>query len=231
MENVPGLAKHEVFLEFLSALEQKYHVAHAVIKFDEYGAPQARKRLVLIASKLGPIKLLSAEEFGRSPKTVRDAIGHLPALKAGETDPNDNLHRASELTPINIKRIIASKPGGTWRDWPKELLAGRHRKGFNGFLAVYGRMSWDKPAPTITTQFNCTGCGRFGHPEQDRAISLREGAILQTFPDTYQFAAPGAKVSVEAIARLIGNAVPVLIGELIGESFIRHVKEQKKTTE
>ena len=233
MENVPGLAKHEVFLEFLSALErQKYYVAHAVISFNEYGAPQARKRLVLIASKLGPIKLLSTEEFGRSPKTVRDAIGHLPALNAGETDPNDNLHRASGLSPINLKRIMESKPGGTWRDWPEGLVADCHKKkSGKTYPGVYGRMSWDEPAPTITTQFNNLGSGRFGHPEQNRAISLREGALLQTFPGTYQFTAPGAKVSREAIARLIGNSVPVIIGELIGESIFRHVKEQKKATE
>lgn len=230
MENVPGLAKHEVFFEFLSALErQKYYVAHAIIKFNEYGAPQARKRLVLIASKLGPIRLLSAEEFGRSPKTVRDAIGHLPALKAGETDPNDTLHRAAGLSPISLKRIIASKPGGTWRDWPYELRTERHKKSSeNPFTDVFGRMSWDKPAPTITTKLHQISCGRNGHPEQNRAISLREGALLQTFPSDYKFTAPGAKLSIAAIAKLIGNAVPAIIGELIGESFIQHVKEQKK---
>lgn len=229
MENVPGLKKQEVFLEFLSALErQNYHVAHAVINFAEFGAPQSRKRLVLIASKLGPIELLSAEEFGRSPKTVRDAIGHLPALKAGETDPDDRLHSAVGLSPINLKRIIASKPGGTWRDWPRELVADCHKKSSGKtYPSVYGRMTWDDPAPTMTTQFCGFGNGRFGHPEQNRAISLREGALLQTFPDTYQFTAPGARVSRKAIAKLIGNAVPVLIGELIGESIIRHVEEQK----
>lgn len=227
MENVPGMKNHEVFLEFLSALErQKYYVSHAVINFAEFGAPQARKRLILIASKLGPIRLLSTEEFGRSPKTVRDAIGHLPALKAGETDPNDSLHSASGLSPIGLKRIIASKPGGTWRDWPYELRTERHKKpSRNHFTDIYGRMSWDKPSPTIITKFFDISCGRHGHPEQNRAISLREGALLQTFPSTYQFTAPGAKVSRKAIAKLIGNAVPVLIGELIGESFLNHVTE------
>lgn len=230
MENVPGLEKHEVFLEFLNDLErQKYHVAHAVIKFDKYGAPQARRRLVLIASKLGPVKLLSAEEFGRSPKTVRDAIGHLPALKAGDVDHSDPLHRCRRLAAISLLRIRASKPGGTWRDWPEELVADCHKKeSGKTFTGVYGRMSWNKPAQTITTEFDRVGSGRNGHPEQDRALSLREGALLQTFPSAYKFTAPGAKISTKAIARLIGNSVPVIIGELIGESFIRHVEELKK---
>ena len=230
MENVPRLKNHEVFLEFLSGLErQNYHVSHGVINLAEFGVPQERKRLILIASKLGPIRLLSTEEFGRSPKTVRDAISHLPALKAGETDPNDRLHRAAGLSPLGLKRIMASKPGGTWRDWPKELILDCHKKATGkSYLSVYGRMSWDEPAPTMTTQFYGYGTGRFGHPEQDRAISLREGALLQTFPSTYQFAEPGAEVSISTVAKLIGNAVPVLIGELIGKSFVQHVEEINK---
>ena len=103
----------------------------------------------------------------------------------------------------------ASGPGGTWRDWPKSLVADCH-KGESGktYPSVYGRMEWDKPAPTMTTQCFGFGNGRFGHPVQDRAISLREAAILQSFPRSYKFVSPKGKVEFIHIGRLIGNAVP-----------------------
>ncbi|MDB9494615.1 DNA cytosine methyltransferase [Spirulina major CS-329] len=125
-----------------------------------------------------------------------------------------------------MKRIRASKPGGTWRDWDEALLASCHRKDTGKtYPSVYGRMEWDKPAPTITTQCFGYGNGRFGHPEQDRAISLREAALLQTFPENYQFLPLGEEPKFYTVGRLIGNAVPVRIGEVLAHTFLKHLDE------
>jgi DNA (cytosine-5)-methyltransferase 1 len=128
---------------------------------------------------------------------------------------------ASEL---NMRRIVASKPGGTWRDWEPELRASCHtRESGSSYPSVYGRMEWDKVAPTITTQCFGYGNGRFGHPEQHRAISLREAAMLQTFPRTYQFIPDGEPVLFSRLGRLIGNAVPVRLGEVISTVLQQHI--------
>ena len=179
----------------------------------------------MLASKLGPISLLTIEQYGKRPRTVKEAIGHLPPIKAGTSHPKDALHQCSALSEINMRRMKASKPGRTWRDWPMELLADCHKKSSGKtYPSVYGRMTWDDPAPTITTQFFGFGNGRFGHPEQDRAISLREGAILQSFPPDYEFTRPGEQVCQKSIGRLIGNAVPVRLGEVIGRTLVEHVE-------
>ncbi len=232
MENVPGLVEQNVFNDFVTSLESKeYSVTYQVVNCAEYGVPQQRNRLVLLASRFGPISLLSPEQFGKGTKTVREAIGDQPALKAGTSHPNDPLHQCSALSPINMRRMKASKPGGTWRDWPDELVAECHKKSSGKtYPSVYGRMTWDAPAPTVTTQFFGFGNGRFGHPEQDRAISLREGAILQSFPKDYAFTRPGEQVCQKAIGRLIGNAVPVILGEVIGASLMSHVSEVTKNS-
>jgi DNA (cytosine-5)-methyltransferase 1 len=152
------------------------------------------------------------------------AIGHLPELEAGKVSSVDVLHYSSSLSPLNLRRIRASRPGGTWRDWDRELVAACHRKKKGKtYPSVYGRMAWDSPSPTITTQFFGFGNGRFGHPEQNRAISLREGAVLQTFPCDYQFVEPGGVYRFKTIGRLIGNAVPVRLGEVIGKSIEMHL--------
>jgi DNA (cytosine-5)-methyltransferase 1 len=156
--------------------------------------------------------------------TVRQAISALPRLNAGECHPDDSLHMASSLSELNLLRIKASRPGGTWRDWPEELKATCHKKNSGTtYPSVYGRMEWDRPAPTITTQCFGYGNGRFGHPEQDRAISLREAAILQTFPANYKFAPSDTIIKFNKMGRLIGNAVPVRLGEVIAQSLIAHV--------
>ncbi len=224
MENVPRLQKQAVFQEFVGTLEgAKYHVTHEVVKCDEYGVPQHRQRLVLLASRLGPISLLTPVEFGASRKTVRQAIGDLPPLTAGGVHSSDPMHRASMLVPVNMTRIEASRPGGTWRDWQEGLVANCHKKqSGKTYPSVYGRMSWDEAAPTVTTQFFGFGNGRFGHPEQNRAISLREGAILQSFPKDYLFTPPGEPIYIKAVGRLIGNAVPPVLGEVIGRSILAH---------
>ncbi len=230
MENVPNLIRHEVFLDFVNNLKkQGYCVSYSVVRCMEYGMPQSRNRLVLLASKFGEIELLKPTHGpGRNKPyvTVMDAVGKLPILKAGGVDVKDILHQSAALTPINLKRIKASKPGGTWRDWPEKLVAECHKKDSGKtFPSVYARMAWDKPAPTMTTQLYGYGNGRFGHPEQDRAISLREGAMFQSFPKGYKFVKPGEKVKRTVIGRLIGNAVPPKLGEVIGKSLLQHVNK------
>ena len=157
---------------------------------------------------------------------MREAIGEMVPLTAGGRDETDAMHAAATLSPMNLARIKASTPGGTWRDWPAELIARCHTKSTGKtYPAVYGRMTWDDPSPTITTQHFGFGNGRFGHPEQDRGISLREGAILQSFPPGYLFVEPGKPVEMSVVGRMIGNAVPVRLGQAIGESLIRHAAE------
>jgi DNA (cytosine-5)-methyltransferase 1 len=229
MENVPQLADHHVFNEFLDSISD-YHIWHGVVECAQYRIPQTRKRLVLLASRLGPVALLPPLDDGPGISTVRDAIGSLPRLAAGQSDPRDNLHRASRLSSLNLSRIKASKPGGTWRDWSKSLVSKCHRKETGEtYPSVYGRMEWNAPAPTITTQCFGYGNGRFGHPEQDRAISLREAANLQTFPSSYQFLPKGVVPKFSTMGRLIGNAVPVRLGEVVGNSILAHLASVKSS--
>ena len=223
MENVPQVAKHTVYDDFVASLKRDgYHIWYEAVDCSEYGLPQRRRRMVLLASRFGPIELIGRTHA--RPVTVREAIGHLPEIHAGGTHPSDRLHTAADLTHINLERIRASRPGGTWRDWPEHLIAPCHRReSGRSYSGVYGRMSWDEPSPTITTQFYGYGSGRFGHPEQDRALSLREGALLQGFPDDYSFVPDGAPINFKTVGRLIGNAVPVTLGRAIGRSVRRHL--------
>ncbi len=225
MENVQDLEEKNVFEQFVAGLKkQKYHVFHKVVNCLDYGIPQKRQRLVLLASKLGPIKL--TEPSGEKAPTVREMIADLPKLTDGQTCPTDSLHHCARLSKMNKKRIRASKAGGTWRDWPDELKLPCHQRDTGKtYGGVYGRMKWDDIAPTMTTQFFGYGNGRFGHPEQHRAISLREGAIFQTFPRDYQFIDPSVNFSISVIGKMIGNAVPVKLGKVIGESLIAHLKD------
>lgn len=230
MENVPQLLRHEVFRDFERDLKKiGYKVWARVVHCPDYGLPQKRQRLVLLASRFGDIELREPTHSTDSYVTVRDAIAHLPKLSAGSTSDHDPLHCASSLSPLNLKRIKQSKPGGTWRDWHPSLVANCHKKeSGTTYAGVYGRMSWDKQAPTMTTLCFGYGNGRFGHPEQDRAISLREAAIFQSFPETYEFAPPGEEINFRTIGRMIGNAVPVRLGEVIGESLKEHVKRHRR---
>lgn len=225
MENVPQLKNAEPFEQFLSTLkENNYHYSYSIVNCEEYGIPQKRKRLILLASKYGPIFIKSPD--GIKKKTVKDVIGALPALRDGEISPTDSLHRCQKLSEKNKMRISNSVPGGSWESWPDELKLNCHRsKKGSSFKSVYGRMHWDDSSPTITTEFFNYGSGRFGHPEQDRALSLREGALIQTFPADYEFE-PGNNIkSIASTATHIGNAVPVKLGEIIGESILEHLKD------
>lgn len=223
MENVPPLGKQQIFKDFVDALiNAGYHVDFAVVDGRNIGLPQRRQRLVLLASLLGPISIPDAD---RPKVTVRDTIANLPPIEAGMSDPNDPLHASASLSELNLARIRHSTPGGTWRDWPEELVSACHaRKTGATYPSVYGRMDWDQPAPTMTTQCYGFGNGRFGHPEQDRAISLREAAMLQSFPKDYAFIPNGKPVNFNTLGRMIGNAVPVLLGEYIGEALVDHVR-------
>mgnify|MGYP001806404184 CR=1 FL=1 len=226
MENVAGLSKQPVWSQFVDALRTNgYYVDWKIANCVDFGVPQRRKRLVLLASRLGPIALFSPRSMMHA--TVKHAIGNLPPIEAGGSDPSDRLHAAASLSPINLKRIQASIPGGTWRDWPKRLRTKCHRRtSGKTYPSVYGRMEWSKPAPTMTTQCYGYGNGRFGHPEQNRAISLREAAILQSFPREYKFVPENESVSFSRIGTLIGNAVPPKLGEAIGSSILAHLGEK-----
>ena len=229
MENVPPLAKQKIFKDFIRTLKNnKYHVDFRIVDGQEIGLPQRRRRLVLVASLLGPINL---PEQCMSKITVKQAIKDLPAIEAGTSDLNDRLHVSASLSPLNLARIRHSKPGGTWRDWPKKLVAACHTRDSGAtYPSVYGRMQWEEPSPTITTQFYGFGNGRFGHPEQDRAISLREAAIIQSFPKDYAFVPDDEPINFNLLGRLIGNAVPVRLGEYIGEVLVQHVNQCEKVS-
>lgn len=220
MENVPDVVKFPVYDDFVNQLlSLGYMVFAQKVDCTQYGIPQTRKRHVLLASRIGNVELLKPTHTRLC--TVRDTIADLEPLQAGEQSLKDPIHICSRLSELNLKRIKASKAGGTWRDWSEDLLAECHKKATGkNYGAVYGRMEWDKPAPTMTTLCYGYGNGRFGHPEQHRAISLREASLLQTFPMDYQFVPHGQSVNMKEVGRMIGNAVPVRLGEIIGLSFL-----------
>ncbi len=229
MENVPAIASFKlksVLADFVGSLRKGgYNVNYQVVYCPGYGIPQTRKRLVLLASRLGDIKLIPPTHTKDNYVTVRDVIGNLPPIAAGETCPLDPLHRSRELSPLNMRRMLATPYGGSWKDWPEELLLDCHKKeSGKSFGGVYGRMVWEEPAPTMTTLCTGIGNGRFGHPVQNRAISAREAALFQTFPLTYKFFPNEKEVSLTKASRYIGNAVPPKLGEVIAESIIQHIR-------
>lgn len=231
MENVPTLLnfkKAPVFFDFIKDLEKEnYKVWYKVVYSPDYGIPQKRKRLVLLASKLGEIELIPPTHTPDQYMTVRNAIGHLEEIKSGEYSKNDFIHKSTELSELNMQRIKQSVPGGSWkRDWKDNLMLTCHisEKG-KTYGSVYGRMKWDEPSPTMTTFCTGIGNGRFGHPDQDRAISLREAAILQSFPEDYKFAESFDELKFGKASRHVGNAVPPKLGEVIGKSILNHLEE------
>lgn len=229
MENVPQLTKFDngkIFKDFCVGLHNLgYKYSYKIVFCPNYGIPQRRRRLVFLASKLGEIELLPETHNKSTYVTVKDVISDLPPISAGETDKNDSLHKSRVLTDINLRRIKLSTPGGTWRDWPEELILDCFKKDSGKtYSSVYGRMRWDEPAPTMTTQCTGLGNGRFGHPEQNRAISLREAARFQTFPDYYKFYPNGSTYNPSIVCRQIGNAVPPLLGRIIAKSIKIHLQ-------
>ena len=231
MENVPRLVRFQdgrIFRTFVNRLEEAgYYVRHMIAHCPDFGVPQDRKRLVLIGSRHGDPILPQPTHAPDEHLTVSDAISSMPPLAAGESDATDRLHRSSKMSELNFERIRASLPGRSWQDWPPDLVTECHRKPTGrGYSSVYGRMQWNKPSPTITTQFYGFGNGRFGHPEQDRALSLREGAILQTFPPNYAFVPPGDPIRLKNVGRMIGNAVPVGLSRAIARAIKAHLEDK-----
>jgi len=239
VENVPGLQNVSFenggpFPAFVDQLKKDdYSVAFDVIAAQDYGAAQVRRRLVLIASKLGTITLPEPTHGPKRSKpyvTVRDAISCLPPVEHGTEHPNKRRypnHRAASLSALNLKRIKQTGPNGR-QDWPDDLLPTCYAKKGNGkryegHSDCYTRLAWDEPAPGLTTRCISYSNGRFGHPEQNRAITVREAARLQGFPDRFVFTG-----SLNSMARQIGNAVPVQVAETFGKHFIRHVKSMER---
>ena len=231
MENVSQLInfkKAPVFEDFVNDLKDLgYFVSYEIVNCPDYGIPQNRKRLVLLASKYGEINLIPKTHIPENYVTVKDAIGALPPISDGDINKDDSLHISRKLSELNKKRIKNTPYGGSWKDWDDSLKLQCHKKeSGKSFPSVYGRMVWEIPSPTITTHCIGYGNGRFGHPEQDRAISVREAAILQTFPLDYKFYEKENGVfSSTIIARQLGNAVPVKLGEVIAKSIKEHLKK------
>jgi len=217
VENVPGLKGRgeDVLQEFLDMLNAEgYEYDYRVINAKNYGVPQNRRRFVLIASRLFEPHIPPATHGDELLPyvTVYDAIHEYPALRAGQSDENVPNHRAAGLSEINLQRLQATPVnGGSRTDWPAELWLNCHEN-FTGHTDVYGRMMWGNVAPTLTVKCFSISNGRFAHPEQNRAISLREAAALQTFPDDYIFHG-----NLQEIGKQIGNAVPVLLAQRIAE--------------
>lgn len=200
MENVPGLRKNKLFKKFCKKLKDLgYTINHDVLNAADYAVPQRRRRLILLASRNGKIEFAKKAKCKRS---VFDAIGNLE--RAGSS--GDKLHDLPENRSEKVKRLIQGIPknGGSRNDLPKRYRLECHKK-CNGFKDVYGRMAWEKPAPTITSGCTNPSKGRFLHPEEDRAITLREAALLQTFSKRYNF---NADIGKGKISEQIGNALP-----------------------
>ncbi|WP_410220969.1 DNA cytosine methyltransferase [Pedobacter sp.] len=232
VENVPGVLrrKEESGLdEFIVWLENRHYKVHfKVHEVSNYGVPQHRKRFTLIANRITNTELEPVPVKGKKI-TVRDVLGEhngFPKIKQGHKDPTEFMHTVAGLNALNLERLsITPHDGGTRLAYvyDQRLAVPCHYKKTDGFKDIYGRMWWDRPAPTITTKFFSISNGRFVHPNEDRAISLREGAVLQSFPKHYIFKAS----SIANTARMIGNAVPPKYAEAVGKAIIQnHHKQQ-----
>lgn len=225
IENVPGILnkfEESPLQEFLNFLDkEKYNYKYDVINASHYGVPQTRRRFLLIASRIKKNVSLPVPDTKNSLPTVRNFIGDkkvFKPIKAGTKDNTDFLHTSAGLSQENLQRLkITPHNGGTrmaWKDTELQIPAYVNKD--KAFQDIYGRMFWDKPGPTITTKFYSITNGRFAHPDQNRAISLREGATLQTFDADYKFISS----SVAGAARIIGNAVPPQLSMRIANSIV-----------
>lgn len=223
-ENVPGLVEgrwEKYFISFQQKLaDLGYSLTWRVVDAAEYGVPQRRRRVLVIGSRVTDPELpepTHSEHGGDgldSFTTVRDAISALRPLNSGETDPDDPFHRARRHSPLALRRLAAIPEGGGRADLPDELVLRCHRD-HDGHYDIYGRMWWDRVAPTLTSGCTNVTRGRFAHPEQNRAITLREAMLLQTFPPDAQL-----RGGVEAMALQVGNAVPSLLAERVSKKII-----------
>jgi len=228
IENVPGIRAKKydsIWEKSVNRLRSAgYSVRYAVVNAARYGVPQKRLRTLLVAcrSALGKPPWPEETHSPESYRTVKHAFSEadLSRLAAGETCEHDPLHTAANLSDKNLQRIAAiPRPGGSRLNWPKDLSLECY-KDHEGHTDVYGRMDWNKPAPTLTTRFVSLSNGRFGHPEENRAITPREGALLQTFPPRYNFHDP-LNDSRDMKVIQIGNAVP----PRLAEAFIRAIQD------
>lgn len=227
VENVPGVLrrKEESGLDdFIEWLQRNGYTVHANIhEVSNYGVPQHRKRFTLTANRVTNDELIPLSKDGKKI-TVRDVLGvhnDFPKIPHGYKDNSDKLHTVAGLHALNLQRLtITPHDGGDRMAYVlnKQLAPPCHYGKIDGFKDIYGRMWWDRPAPTITTKFFSISNGRFAHPEEDRAISLREGAVLQSFPTAYKFKGS----SIASIARMIGNAVPPTYAKAIGLAIIQN---------
>ncbi|MCP4699657.1 MAG: DNA cytosine methyltransferase [Gammaproteobacteria bacterium] len=231
IENVPGIAKvrgYSTFSRFLGMLEANgYLYAHSILDAKRYGVPQNRRRLVLFAARqLRPS--LPEPKYGtplRSFRTVRQAISHFPEISAGECHPDIPNHVVASITERNLERLHHTPhDGGDRRSWPKHLRLKCHKGNYEGHTDVYGRMHWDHPAPALTGRCHSISNGRYGHPEQDRAISLREAAAIQSFPDGYEFFGSNKHIALQ-----IGNAVSVRLAEHLGKHILQLENNRTKS--
>jgi len=242
MENVPGLADRgkPIFEKFLEVLRRAGYQDHwRIEQMANFGLPQSRRRLVLLAGR-GFAVPFPIPSQARSPKpgselqpwrTVREAIGHmadpvtLKAALANGGPQSYNWHVVSDLQPQTKERLRAAKPGQTWLSVDEPVRPRCHRNGYDGFTNVYGRMAWDHVSPTITGGCTTPCKGRFGHPDRRRyTISVREAALLQTFPEDYRFVTD----QMEAVCGLIGNAVPPLYARLVGKQILSAINNTRR---
>lgn len=222
VENVPGFGKKDnPYHRKLTNLLKKcgYRYDERVINAADYGVPQSRKRYVLLGCKNHDIRIPCGRygKTGRSPKTVRDAISRYPSVSAGMSSESMPNHAAMRLSDLNMERIKAvPKNGGSMSDLPAHMQTRCYRNR-QGHTDTYGRMRWDRPSPTLTCRCNSLSNGRFGHPVQNRAITVREAAALQTFSDDYTFYS-----STLHNATHVGNAVPVMLAKSLGMAVMRN---------
>ena len=220
MENVSRLNKENTyFYKFLKMLEEQgYKYEYQVLNAKDYEVSQNRKRLFLIATRLKKVNLSFESIEKKEPILLKEVIKNLETIEHDKASTSDPLHQSRKLNEINLKRIQATpKNGGLRSAWSEDLKLNCHKKK-EVFLDNYGRLSWDKLSSTITTKFNQYYSGRFGHPEQDRALSLREGALIQSFPSNYNFFGTDFE-----IAKQIGNAVPVNLSKAVGQTFVKSI--------
>jgi DNA (cytosine-5)-methyltransferase 1 len=221
MENVPGLVNYTLFKRVVRELgEMGYKPKVQSVKIQEYGVPQRRKRLVMVGSLLGDLDI--AKPTGERI-TVRDMIGHLGSVST----TRDPVHRivASHTRQV-MERIRATpKDGGSRTDVP-EFELDCHKGDGIGFKDVYGRLRWDDYSSTITGGCLNPSKGRFLHPEEDRVISAREAALLQTFPKSYRFP---ENITKAALSLLIGNALPPKFSLIQSANIMKHLKQQERS--
>jgi DNA (cytosine-5)-methyltransferase 1 len=244
MENVPGLLTRgkRIFKKFLDILDGLgYKCEWHVEQMANFGVPQSRRRLVLLAGRgfnvpFPPPLYARSPELGSTLKlwnTVRETIGHLPGpvtlatSRTGGGPQTHNWHVVRDLQSQTKTRLKLARPGQTWLGGDESTRPVCHQSGYNGFTNVYGRMAWNRISPTITGGCTTSCKGRFGHPDRRRyTISVREAALLQTFPEIYRFKTD----QIDAVSDLIGNAVPPRYARLAGKQILRTIKKRHRRT-